>query len=289
MDDRMGRLTKGGEGYPQALLELPQPPETLYFLGDPALLLRPAAAIVGSRKCSEYGRRTAMALGLALARSGIVTVSGMAKGIDSFGHIGALKGGGPTIAILGCGVDVCYPRENANLYAKILAQGLLLSEYPPGTEPRPYHFPQRNRLIAALCAAVAVVEADFQSGSLITAELAAELGRQVFSVPGNITSQWSMGTNKLIADGATPLIVVEDLVRAVGGPAAPKPERLTDETLSAEERRVLSILWEKGEVELETLCHEMGRDPVNMRGLVTVLEMKGLVFTNFGKIFIASL
>lgn len=286
MAQKVIEIKKGDFHYPIGLLDVVQPPEVLYAIGDVSLLHHTMAAIVGSRKCSEYGKQTAMNLGKSLARGGIVTVSGMAKGIDSFGHLGALREGGKTIAVLGCGVDFCYPTENRKLYDQIATEGLLLSEYPPGTKPMPFRFPQRNRIIAGLSEAIAVVEAGFDSGSLITAVLAEDMNRMVYAVPGNITSQWSLGTNKLIADGATPLVVIEDLVRAVGGSTAWKKEEY--EELSETERKVMEILKAEGEVALEVLCVKMMMNPVDMNGIVMILEMKGYVATNFGKIFIAN-
>ncbi|MCI8610088.1 MAG: DNA-protecting protein DprA [Firmicutes bacterium] len=273
--------------YPENLLQVYRPPERLYCLGDVDLLKSPfTTAVVGSRKCSEYGKQTAMAIGKACSLGNVTVVSGMAKGIDRFAHLGALRHGGKTIAVLGCGVDVCYPTENRKIYEEIQEVGLIISEYPPGTEPRPYMFPQRNRLIAGLSQAVVVVEAGPNSGALITAELGETLGKLVYSVPGNITNPWSLGTNKLIADGALPLVVIEDLIRQLGGKSVLNTgER---EKLSQTEEIVLQILQEEGEISLEALCEKMVKNPVEMNGIVMILEMKGFLTTNFGKIFIAN-
>ena len=271
--------------YPEGLKYLKDPPPVLYCIGDAELLQMPMVAVVGSRKCSEYGKRVSMEIGRQLSRGGIGVVSGMAKGIDSFAHLGALKNGGKTIAVLGCGPDVCYPAENRKIYEQIIQEGLIVAEYEPGTKPMPYRFPQRNRIIAALSEAVVVTEAGTGSGSLITAEISNSLNKTVYSVPGNITSQYSIGTNKLIAEGAMPLFVIEDLIREVGGRTV--FERDGRKGLSDDENKVINILEDSGEVTLEYLCVKMGKTPIQMNGIVTVLEMKGYLVCNFGKIFVA--
>ena len=278
-------IEKSDSRYPEQLRMITDPPERLYCIGDVGLLNMPMAAVIGSRKCSEYGKQTAMAVGKSLGMAGACVVSGMAKGIDSFGHLGALKHGGKTIAVLGCGVDICYPAENRNLYDQICTEGLVISEYPPGTAPMPYMFPQRNRIIAGLCSVVTVIEAGRDSGALITATLAAEQGREVYAVPGNITSMWSLGTNKLIADGAMPVVTVDDVSRAMGLDAQYSEEEYKG--LSELERKVVMLVKSAGEVTLEFLCTKTGMNPVDMNGIVMVLEMKGYLATNFGKIFVA--
>lgn len=271
--------------YPVQLRMIPEPPERLYCIGDLQLLEMPMAAVIGSRKCSEYGKQTAMAVGKSLGLGGACVVSGMAKGIDSFGHLGALKNGGKTIAVLGCGVDICYPSENRKLYEQICSEGLVISEYPPGTPPMPFRFPLRNRIIAGLSSVVTVVEAGRDSGALITASLAEDYGREVYAVPGNITSMWSLGTNKLIADGAMPVVTVDDVVRAMELDVRHGESEY--EGLSELERQVVKLVESSGEVSLEYLCGKTGKSPVDMNGIVMVLEMKGYLATNFGKIFVA--
>ncbi len=279
-------IEKTDTAYPELLRQIPAAPERLYCRGDSTLLNTPMAAVIGSRKCSEYGKQVAMKLGKSLAEAGAAVVSGMAKGIDSFGHLGALKAGGKTIAVLGCGVDVCYPAVNRKLYDQITAEGLVISEFEPGTRPMPYMFPQRNRIIAGLCRAVTVVEAGRDSGALITAGLAEDFGREVYAVPGNITSMWSLGTNKLISDGAMPVVVLDDVVRAMGLSA--KAVSSAAEGLSELERQVVALVEESGEVTLEFLCRKLGKNPVDMNGIVMILEIKGVLATNFGKIFVAN-
>ena len=271
--------------YPQTLREITDPPEKLYCLGDVRLLNRPALAVVGSRKCSEYGRQTAMKIGKEASKNNLVVVSGMASGIDSFSHMGALQAGGKTVAVLGCGVDICYPKENRKLYEQIMQEGLIVSELPPGSEPMPYTFPRRNRIISGLAMATVVVEAGINSGALITAERAAAQGREVFAVPGNITSQYSLGSNKLLVDGARPIAVIDDIFTGMGLTPAMSDELL--EELGAVEQEVYNIIRENGEVTVDFVCGMLNKTPAFVNGIVTVLEIKGLVAYNLGKIFVA--
>ena len=283
--DKIRIIDIGDRAYPQALREIPDPPEKLYCLGDVRLLNKPSLAIVGSRKCSEYGRQTALKIGKEAGKNNLVVVSGMASGIDSFGHMGALQAGGKTVAVMGCGVDICYPKENRKLYEQIINEGLVVSELPPGTEPMPYTFPQRNRIISGISSATVVVEAGINSGALITAERAVSQGREVFAVPGNISSQYSLGTNKLIMDGARPIAVVDDIFTGMGLTPAVSEELL--EELGAVEQDIYNIIRENGEVTIDFVCRELNKTPVFVNGIVTVLEMKGLVAYNLGKIFVA--
>ena len=278
-------IKKEDKAYPKLLGTITNPPEILYCIGDTSLLESRSLAVVGSRKCSEYGKTTAMRIGEAAAHNNITVVSGMAKGIDSFAHLGALKAGGKTIAVLGCGVNICYPKENRKLYEQIASEGLLVSELPPDAEPRPYTFPQRNRIISGISEAVAVVEAGTGSGALITAEIAAAQGREVFAVPGNINSQYSLGTNKLLTDGATPIAVIDDIFIGMG--IKPALSRSETESLGRDEEQVYRLIKENGEVTVDFICRALNKTPVFVNGIVTVLEIKGLVVYNLGKIFIA--
>lgn len=199
--------------YPNLLKEIHNPPLGIYILGN--LPLIPYIAIVGARLCSEYGILTAIRLSKYFAKKGIGVVSGMAKGIDSYAHKGALEANGVTIAVLGCGVDQCYPKENYNLYNKINKCGAIISEYFPGTLPKPHYFPLRNRIISGISLGTVIVEADINSGSLITADWALEQGKDVFSVPGNINSRYSQGTNNLIKQGAMLITHPDDVLSAL--------------------------------------------------------------------------
>ena len=216
--------------YPCGLVDLEDAP-SLWLRG--CLPERPAVAVVGSRKCTRYGIDLAESFGRVLARSGWVTVSGLARGIDTAAHRGTLAVSGVGVAVLGNGVDTCYPVENKDLYDQLVAKGgAVISEYPPGTPPDRWRFPARNRIIAAMSRAVVVVESAVTGGSLITARLAAEIGRPVFVVPGDVDRPASEGCNRLIKDGAHPVLGPEDLVEELSlviGP--PGNSRMTDHML----------------------------------------------------------
>ena len=285
MERRIITLSKGDQRFPEFLNNINNPPESLYCIGDVGLLNKPAVAVVGARKCSEYGRQVALKIGEMLAFNDIVTVSGMADGIDAAAHLGALKNGGETIAVLGQGVDICYPKSNMQLYKRIIKEGLIISEYPPGTGPKPYFFPQRNRIISAISNAVAVVEASSGSGSLITAEIAAEQGKEIIAVPGNINSTYSIGCNKLIADGAEIMTVPEDILRIIGIEPRMRSEEL--DNMGEDEIAIFNLLKKEGELSLEYLCKILKKEPSKVSGIITVMELKGLVSYQLGKIFIA--
>jgi DNA processing protein len=204
--------------FPQLLRELHDPPAGLFLRGsaDVGLLSEPSVAIVGARSCSSYGGQVARLLGRELAATGLVVVSGLARGIDGEAHRGAIEGGGATVGVLGCGIDRDYPAAHTQLARGICNDGLVVSEYAPGVEPAPWRFPARNRIIAGLCLATVIVEARERSGALITADFALEAGREVFAVPGEITSTLSAGTNALLRLGATPLTAAADVLESLG-------------------------------------------------------------------------
>jgi DNA processing protein len=211
-------LARTDSRFPHGLGAIFDPPPGLFLRGAAPveLLGAPSVAVVGARSCSAYGAQVARMLGRELAAAGLVVVSGMARGIDGEAHRGALEAGGATVAVLGCGVDRDYPAAHADLARRIRERGLVVSEYAPGVEPAPWRFPARNRVIAGLAAVTVVVEARERSGALITADLALEEGREVFAVPGEITSFLSDGTNRLLALGAAPLTRVDDVLRSFG-------------------------------------------------------------------------
>jgi DNA processing protein len=219
------RLQDGGAGavcpddseYPQPLKEIADPPPVLYVQGRIELLNSLCMAMVGSRAATAYGKRSSFVLAQALASSGVTVVSGLALGIDSEAHRGALSVHGATIGVLGCGLDVVYPRQNSGLYDKIRKEGLLVSEYPLGIKPDGFRFPARNRIIAGLSKGVVVVEAARKSGSLITAEMALDEGRDVFAVPGQIDSFKSGGAHWLLQQGAKLVQSAEDILVELGG------------------------------------------------------------------------
>jgi DNA processing protein len=203
---------------PPLLRAIHGPPSRLYLRGaaDPQLLWRPAVAIVGARACSAYGAQVARMLGRELAAAGLVVVSGLARGVDGEAHRGALETDGHTVAVLGSGIDRDYPAAHTALARSIAERSLIVSEYEPGVEPSPWRFPARNRVIAGLCSATIVVEARERSGALITADFALDEGRDVFAVPGEITSSLSAGTNALLRLGATPLTCAADVLESFG-------------------------------------------------------------------------
>ena len=200
------------EDYPKRLKEVDQPPPVLYTQGKIAADDEWSVAIVGTRRVTAYGRQVAEDIAGRLARNGLTIISGLARGVDSIAHQAALNAGGRTIAVLGSGLDRIYPPENRHLAEQIMANGALISEFSPNTPPEASNFPQRNRLISGLSLAVIVIEAEIKSGALITAAFAADQGREVFAVPGNITSPGSMGTNRLIQNGAHPLLGAEQVL-----------------------------------------------------------------------------
>lgn len=206
-------INKRDENYPKALLNISNPPENLFVLGNEKILDNFGIAIVGSRKCTKYGEEIAKSLAYNLSKHNVNVISGMAKGIDSAAHIGTIMGKGKTIAVLGSGFKHIYPKENMELLKDIInSGGAVITEYEEDTLPKPENFPKRNRIISALSQGVVVVEAGKRSGSLITAEIALEEGKEVFAVPGNIISKTSKGTNELIKDGAKLVENVRDIL-----------------------------------------------------------------------------
>ncbi len=199
--------------YPEKLKEIYNPPKTIYLIGNEKLLNQKSIAIIGCRECTRYGAENAYKFGYELAKENICVISGFAKGIDTYSHKGAVSAKGKTIAVLGCGLDIIYPPENIELYKQILLQGgAIISEYPLGSKPEKYHFPERNRIISGLSSGVLVIEAKKKSGTMITVDFALEQGREVYAVPGNISSENSYGTNELIKEGATPVTSINDMI-----------------------------------------------------------------------------
>jgi len=278
------------EKYPALLKEIPDPPDPLYYIGDLSLLNRECIAIVGSRRTTQYGRWTARTLGKKIAAAGGAVVSGMAAGIDACAHWGAIDAGFDndrynTIAVMGCGIDMCYPKTNKELWEKIIAHGLVISEYAPGTGASKYTFPQRNRIISGVSGAVAVVQAPNSSGALITAERAAEQGREVYTVPANINSEYSFGSNKLLLDGAYPLVILDDLLTARGLSGKIRDEE--EILLGEQEKMILKEILAGGERTADQLSRRLEMPAAEINAIVTILEMKGIVCTSLGKIFIA--
>jgi DNA processing protein len=266
-------VARSDHAFPPLLAAIHDPPPGLFVRGaaDPELLARTAVAIVGARSCSPYGAQVARTLGRELAAAGVVVVSGLARGIDGEAHRGALEAGGPTVAVLGCGVDRDYPASHRGLAAGVAASGLVVSEYAPGVEPAPWRFPARNRIVAGLACATVVVEAREASGALITADLALEEGREVFAVPGEITSALSAGTNALLRLGATPLTASKDVLDTLGIlPAARAPPEL-----SADAQTVLAALRD-GAAGADELARSTRLGAGALAAALAKLELAGL-------------
>jgi DNA processing protein len=284
-------LLPADAGYPALLRNIPDPPPVLFALGNTSLLQRPAAAIVGSRDHSAYGAGVCRALSAAAAELGIVVVSGMARGLDAVAHTAALDVGGPTIGVLGNGLGVIYPAANRILYERVARDGLLVTEFPPGERPTVGSFPRRNRLISGLCRVTVVVEAAVGSGALITAGAALDQGREVMAVPGNITSLVSGGSNRLIRDGAAPVLDAADLLQhfpecaTLPGRRAGKPvSRSLPEALSPEERE-LAVLLGPDAVHPDELATRFRRPVGEVLGLISGLEIAGVVEQCPGRLF----
>jgi DNA processing protein len=281
-------VTLADADYPRTLLELADAPILLYAHGRRERLGLPALAIVGSRSATRQGEQNAIAFAAHLGNAGLCIVSGMASGIDAAAHKGALETAAGTIAVLGTGIDVAYPASNRALAGTIARDGLLLSEYSVGTQALPYHFPRRNRLIAALGHGVLVVEAAVQSGSLITARLAGELGREVFAIPGSIHSPQARGCHRLIRDGAKLVESAQDVLEELrtqlrvdlnwGGAAMapavamPGTKELTAADISAEHGALLAALGHDP-VDIDALARRLGRDAGAVAAALLELEL----------------
>lgn len=271
--------------YPKVLLEISDPPPFLYVRGE-LKGLEDAVAIVGSRRASTYGLLTTERLAGELARHGVTVVSGMARGVDTAAHRGALKGGGRSIGVLGCGIDVVYPPENRRLYQEMAEKGVLVSEFPMGTTPLAENFPRRNRIISGISRGVLVVEAVKNSGSLITARCALEQGREVFAIPGNITSCGSRGTHQLIKDGAKLVEGVEDILEElplrsmVAADTDPSPGF----SLTPQEAGIYTLLAESP-LHIDDIIVKSELTVGDVSAILLRLELKGAVTQLPGKHF----
>jgi DNA processing protein len=274
-----GFLARSEPVFPPLLGSIHDPPPGLFLrgAGAPELLSRPAVAVVGARACSGYGAAVARSVGRELAAAGLVVVSGLARGADAEAHRGALEADGPTVAVLGCGIDRDYPAVHAELARRVAASGLVVSEYAPGVEPAPWRFPARNRIVAGLCAATVVVEARERSGALITADYALEEGREVFAVPGEITSALSAGTNALLKVGASPLTAVDDVLASLGLERAP----VVTAGLDGEAARLLELLRDRA-AGADELALRASLDAGTTARALVELELAGLVRADDG-------
>jgi len=280
-------LPMGNEAYPALLHEIPDPPLVLYAKGDISLAASDMTlAVVGTRRPTHYGLRMAERISADMAGLGAVIVSGMARGCDMAAHNGALVAGGGTIAVLGTGVDRCYPAEARRLYDEVADKGLLLSEFPLGAGPMPHNFPRRNRIISGLSRGVLVAEAPLRSGAMMTARLALEQNRDVFALPGPVTSYKSQGPNSLIKAGAVLVEHAGDIFSAWGLGAGQREEPCHGETsrAGAEEACVLKTLL-GGPLSIDEISARTGIETKDLGGLLLEMELKGLVDQRPGKIF----
>ena len=269
-------LTLADSSYPQSLLEIPDPPSVLYIRGNPALLQSPGIAIVGSRNATPQGLKTSESFAQALAGRGFAIISGLALGIDAAAHRGALTTEGATIAVIGTGADRVYPARNKELALAIARHGTIVSEFPLGTPAIAANFPRRNRIISGLSRGVLVVEAAPESGSLITARLAAEQGREVFAIPGSIHSPVARGCHKLIKQGAKLVETAQDILEELGGD--PEPRDVPDLVKTSGNDDLLKAL---GHVpcELDELVDRTGLSADLLLGELLTLELDGLIAT----------
>lgn len=284
-------ITQTDSRYPNLLLQILDPPPYLYVYGDTAAF-PVAVAMVGSRHATSYGLTTTRRLSCDLARQEVTVVSGLARGIDTAAHEGALQGGGNTVAVLGSGLAKIYPRENADLCHRIATQGAVVSEFPLEAGPEPHHFPQRNRIISGMSLGTVVVEATQRSGSLITARMALEQNREVFAVPGSVNSYKSMGTHALIKEGAKLVTHVGDILEELppldiqqNKPEGVNPSRPhVAKTLSGDEQIVFDAL-SPYPIHVDDLTRQVNIDAGRVAGILLTLELQGLVNQEPGKLF----
>jgi len=278
---KISAISRGDVRFPTALAAIHDPPNTLWLKGDAHALRAPSVAIVGSRAASPYGLEVARRLAADLARRNVAVVSGMARGVDSAAHRGALEGGGITIAVFGCGVDVIYPPEHRGLAERIVERGAVVSEFRPGTPPLKGHFPQRNRIISGLSLAVVIVEAAEGSGSLITADFALEQGRTVLAVPGNVLGGRHYGAHALLRDGAKLVECADDILEelpvgltaehsALDGQESKTPR-------SASHDPVLRAMDDGDTYDLDEIAERSGVDRMKLLPRLLELELAGAV------------
>jgi DNA processing protein len=284
MSTNIFAISKGDLRYPTALAAIHDPPPELWIRGDVDALRAPSVAIVGSRAASPYALEVARRLGADLARRNITVVSGMARGVDSAAHRGALEADGVTIAVFGCGVDVIYPREHRGLAERILARGALVSEFAPGMPPLKHNFPQRNRIISGLSLAVVIVEAAEGSGSLITADFALEQGRTVLAVPGNVLGGRNYGAHALLRDGAKLVECADDILEELPASLTQTGLRIGDSGMAQKESQrpelasqdpVLRAMDEGDPYDLDEIAERSGVDRMRLLPRLLELELAG--------------
>ena len=281
----MGCVFFSGSGYPSSLSDIPDPPAVLFFEGElEKALQKPVVAVIGSRRSSVYGLGVARSLSRALSSSGICVTSGLARGIDGEAHRGSLEAGGPTIAVLGCGIDVPYPPEHSRLARSITNCGALVSEYPPGTKPDRFNFPERNRIISGLSRGVIVVEAGERSGTMITVNSALDQGREVFAVPGEVTRSTSFGTNRLLKEGASLVTSVDDVLEVLGISVKKQTaSRLPD--VEGEVAVAVVQLLADSPLHFDEMVRKLELDTGALQAELLMLEMQGHIIRRPGEIY----
>ncbi len=276
--------------YPSLLLEIYDPPTLLYYCGDIKLANSYCLAVVGSRRHTVYGRELASKFAAALSDYGITVVSGMARGIDTWAHKGVLNAGGKTVAVLGCGLDICYPPENKEVKQEIESTGLVISEFPPGYQPLPQNFPRRNRIISGLSWGILVVEAGERSGALITANFALEQGREIFAIPGGVASPYSRGCHRLIKEGAKLVEKVEDMIEELsfsvaGSSPVLVQQQVQEQQFNMQEKKLLELVPYEP-LALEDLVILSKMPLASLNALLLELELKGAIKQLPGKYYI---
>jgi DNA processing protein len=280
-------LFPGSEGYPPLLDGISCPPPVLYALGDPAVLLGRAIALVGTRTPSRYGKDMAYSLGRELGQKGVTVVSGFARGIDTAAHEGCLEARGKTAAVLGCGLDIVYPPENKELFQRVMASGgLFLSEYPLGAKPANYHFPDRNRILSGVSHGVVLVEGQLKSGGMITVGHALEQGREVFTIPGPIGREGFEAPHKLMREGARPVTCAGDIFEDMGWEPDERPKNTQQGSIPAVpgQEQVTSLL-KREDLTFEELAVHLQMPAAPLNSLLTILELAGIIKKSAGNLY----
>ncbi|HIY04813.1 MAG TPA: DNA-processing protein DprA [Candidatus Anaerotignum merdipullorum] len=267
--------------YPMLLKQIYNPPLGIYVRGTLPDDNIDRVGVIGARRCSSYGASVAYRITKDLGKTNVIVVSGLAKGIDAVAHKGIMDGGGKTIAVLGCGADICYPAENRELMQRIIENGCVLTEYPPGTKAMPFHFPYRNRIISGLCKMIVVIEAGKRSGTLITADLALENGRDVFVLPGNVTNPLSEGTNNLIKQGCPIITESGDILFELGISYRESEKeqyyQKIRENLDSDQQEIYQWITENSPITAEELSHKLERDIRDIQYMLSILEISGYI------------
>ncbi len=288
LEENIKPITIGEDHYPDKLRDIYDPPYVIYIKGS-LNLEKPLISIVGSRKASPYGKWAAYQFAKELSQWGIGVVSGLALGIDTASHKGALENNGYTIGVLGCGIDKCYPTTNTAIMNKMIDSGCIMGEYSPGTPPLKHHFPARNRIISGISDGIIIVEAAEKSGALITVDFALEQGKEIYALPGNINQQQSRGTNLLIKDGAKILLGIEDILEDLEKkyPIRHQNTNKAKGQLSPLEEKILLTVKE-GQPSIDHIAYKCGIKVNELSSILTILELKGFISQLPGKTFIAN-